>query len=101
MLISHTIESDVLRVKLLRDLDVTARAAAALEIEALVSAHRPGRVLVELATPTPSPASLSALARARRMCQSFGIPLSATGAGTPSWTPHESRGMEVGARRGR
>ncbi|MET9378650.1 hypothetical protein ABZX98_31700 [Streptomyces sp. NPDC002992] len=100
MLISHTMQDDALRVKLLRDLDVTTRAAAALAIEALVFAHRPSRVLVELATPTPSPASLSAIARARRMCQSLGIPIAATGPGAPSWASHEAPGAEAEATHG-
>lgn len=104
MVISHTLRDGVLRVTLLRDLDVTTRAAAALEIEALVASNRPGQVLVELPTPTPSPATLSALARAHRMCESMGIPLSATGSGAV-WdhgaTGHTSERMETGARRER
>ncbi|WP_406859320.1 hypothetical protein ABZO31_03070 [Streptomyces sp. HUAS MG47] len=82
MIISHVFDGagdGVLRVTILRDLDITNRAAAALQIEALVSAHRPGSVVVELPAGTPSPATLSALARAQRMCQSLAIPLTATG----------------------
>ncbi|MFI8292079.1 hypothetical protein EAO71_33440 [Streptomyces sp. ms191] len=81
MVIGHTLADGVLQVRLLRELDITTRAAAALEIEALVAAHRPDQVLVELPSPVPSPATFSALARARRMCQSLGIPLTATGPG--------------------
>ncbi|MFG2331554.1 hypothetical protein ACGFMM_18205 [Streptomyces sp. NPDC048604] len=80
MIISHVFDGDgVLRVTILKDLDITNRAAAALQIEALVSAHRPSSVTVELPAGTPSPATLSALARAQRMCQSLAIPLTAGG----------------------
>ncbi|HEY9375166.1 hypothetical protein [Streptomyces sp.] len=80
MIISHVIDEDgILHVKILRDLDITNRAAAALQIEALVFAHRPSAVTVELPAGQPSPATLSALARAQRMCQSLAVPLTATG----------------------
>ncbi|MFC7934567.1 hypothetical protein [Streptomyces cinereoruber] len=82
MLVSHALKDGVLHLRLLRELDVTSRAAAALEIEAIVSAYRPGRVLLEFPTPCPSPASFSALARARRMCASLGIALAASGPGS-------------------
>ncbi|MEU8527710.1 MULTISPECIES: hypothetical protein [Streptomyces] len=82
MIISHVIDDGVLHVKILRDLDITNRAAAALQIEALVSAHRPASVTVELPAGPPSPATLSALARAQRMCQSMSVPLTATSPGS-------------------
>ncbi|MGW8889379.1 hypothetical protein [Streptomyces sp. NPDC055749] len=75
MSISHTLEDGVLHVTLPSDLNVTNRAAAALETEALIYTHRPRIVKVKLGGPGPSSASLSALARARRMCASIGIPL--------------------------
>ncbi|MFI8293691.1 hypothetical protein ACIGBL_31600 [Streptomyces sp. NPDC085614] len=104
MVISHTLRDDVLRVTVLRELDVTTRAAAALQVEALVAAHHPRRVLVALPTATPSPATLSALARVHRMCRSLGIPISATGPGA-AWDQdsgvHASERMETGARRER
>ncbi|MEW1906706.1 MULTISPECIES: hypothetical protein [unclassified Streptomyces] len=82
MLLSHAFEDGVLHLRLLRELDVTSRAAAALEIEAIVSAYRPDRVLLEFPSPCPSPASFSALARARRMCASLGIVLVVSGPGS-------------------
>ncbi|MFE5513262.1 MULTISPECIES: hypothetical protein [unclassified Streptomyces] len=82
MLLSHAFEDGVLHLRLLRELDVTSRAAAALEIEAVVSAYRPDRVLLEFPSPCPSPASFSALARARRMCASLGIVLVVSGPGS-------------------
>ncbi|MFJ3903757.1 hypothetical protein [Streptomyces sp. NPDC090025] len=81
MLISHAFEDGVLHVSLLRDLDVTSRAAAHLETEALLHGHRPRPRLVRVQLPTadPSPASLSTLSRARRICETLGIPLSVVG----------------------
>ncbi|MFD9407442.1 hypothetical protein ACFWBN_10570 [Streptomyces sp. NPDC059989] len=81
MVISHHITEDTLHVKILQELNVTNRAAAALQIESLVHAHRPSRVRIELPSRTPSAMTFSALARAHRMCQSLGIPLTATGPG--------------------
>ncbi|MEU5217036.1 hypothetical protein AB0G79_12685 [Streptomyces sp. NPDC020807] len=82
MLISHTVRHEVLYVTLHRDLDVTNRAAAALQIQALVQDHRPARVVIAVPAADPAPATLSALARAHRMCASLGIPLALTGAST-------------------
>ncbi|KOX36549.1 MULTISPECIES: hypothetical protein [unclassified Streptomyces] len=82
MLVSHALEDGTLHLRLLRELDVTSRAAAALEIEAIVSAYRPLRVFLEFPSPAPSPASYSALARARRMCASLGIALTVSGPGS-------------------
>ncbi|WP_306326083.1 hypothetical protein [Streptomyces venezuelae] len=82
MLISHAVRHPVLHVTLHRDLDVTNRAAAALQIQALVQMHRPDRVVVAVPAADPTPATLSALARAHRMCASLGIPLALTGAST-------------------
>ncbi|MEU7297049.1 hypothetical protein AB0A76_28245 [Streptomyces exfoliatus] len=70
----HTVEDRVLHVTLPCDLDVTTRAAATLEARALIYAHRPRLVRVQLDGPDPSPASLSTLARARRTCERLGIP---------------------------
>ncbi|WP_395365909.1 hypothetical protein ACHGLA_33010 [Streptomyces sp. YH02] len=80
MLISHVVRHHVLHVTLHRDLDVTNRAAAALQIQALVQALRPTRVAVAVPSVDPTPATLSALARAHRMCASLGIPLTLSGA---------------------
>ncbi|MFF4173322.1 hypothetical protein [Streptomyces sp. NPDC001744] len=89
MLMSHAFEDGTLHLRLLRELDVTSRAAAALEIEAIVSAYRPARVFLEFPSACPSPASFSALARARRMCASLGIPLTASG---PAAAPLQAPG---------
>ncbi|MGW6688722.1 hypothetical protein [Streptomyces sp. NPDC054961] len=88
MLVSHRITDDTLHVKILHELDVTNRAAAALRIEALVHAHRPSRVTIELPARAPSPMTFSTLARASRMCQSLGIPLTATAPGGQAPLPH-------------
>ncbi|KOV17571.1 hypothetical protein ADK91_02525, partial [Streptomyces sp. XY511] len=81
MVISHHIADGTLHVRILHELHVTDRAAAALQIESLVHAHRPERVTVELPSRSPSPMTFSALARAQRMCQSLGVPLAATAPG--------------------
>ncbi|MFE0641679.1 hypothetical protein ACFW2Y_08715 [Streptomyces sp. NPDC058877] len=80
MLISHVLRHEVLHVALHRDLDVTNRAAAALQIQALVQEYRPVRVVIDVPTADPSPATLSALARAHRMCAGLGVPLVLNGA---------------------
>ncbi|MFE0582595.1 hypothetical protein [Streptomyces sp. NPDC058874] len=95
MVISHHIADGTLRVRILHELHVTDRAAAALQIESLVHTHRPTRVTVELPSRSPSPMTLSALARARRMCQSLHIPLTATGPGEQA--PLPLFGREAGA----
>ncbi|MFH8724713.1 hypothetical protein [Streptomyces termitum] len=87
MLLTHRTDGDTLVVELRQELDVTTRAAAALRIEALVAAHRPARVVLLLPSERPAPATLSALARARRMCDSLGVPLTASAAATPSGPP--------------
>ncbi|MEV6329152.1 hypothetical protein [Streptomyces sp. NPDC051909] len=79
MLISHAFEDGVLHLSFLQDLDVTSRAAAFLQTEALLLSHRPRLVRVQLPTADPSPASLSALSRARRLCEHLGIPLTVVG----------------------
>ncbi|WP_206310846.1 hypothetical protein [Streptomyces sp. A1547] len=79
MLITHTFDRGTLKVKIHSDLDITNRAAAALRIEALVAAHRPDQVLFELPTDEPSPATLSSIARAHRMCRSLSVAFTLTG----------------------
>ncbi|MCX5395265.1 hypothetical protein ABZY68_08225 [Streptomyces sp. NPDC006482] len=89
MLIGHNVEDGVLHLEILRDLDISSRAAATLEIEMLLFTHRPySRVRVQLPTCDPSPASLSVLARARRLCGRRGIPLAVVG-------PPELRGRRA------
>ena len=83
MLITHAIEDGNLHVTLRGQLDVTSRASAALEIEALVHVHHPRGVTVQIPADDPTPATFSALLRAHRMCKGLGIPLKLSG-GTPS-----------------
>ncbi|MBZ9599699.1 MULTISPECIES: hypothetical protein [Streptomyces] len=99
MVISHHLADGTLHVRILHELHVTDRAAAALQIESLVHAHRPAQVTVELPSRSPSPMTFSALARARRMCQSLGIPLTATGPGEE--VPLPLFGQEAGTARPR
>ncbi|MFC9617186.1 hypothetical protein [Streptomyces sp. NPDC056938] len=82
MLISHRVDGDTLHITLHHSLDVNTRAAAAVEIEALVHTHTPRRVTVQVPAREPTPATLSVVVRAHRMCKSLHIPLSLTGATT-------------------
>ncbi|MFF0476418.1 hypothetical protein [Streptomyces sp. NPDC004284] len=75
MLFSHEYEDGVLHLSLHRDLDVTSRAAVAMHAEMLLHAHRPRLVRFQLPTAEPSPASLSVLARFRRLCEALGTPM--------------------------
>ncbi|MEU9703336.1 hypothetical protein [Streptomyces sp. NPDC047981] len=74
MLLTHHIDVGTLRVTLHQGLDVTNRAAAALFIQALVDAHRPAAVVLDLPGGPASAATMSAVARAKRMCDSLSIP---------------------------
>ncbi|WP_435973080.1 hypothetical protein [Streptomyces sp. Qhu_M48] len=87
MLIRHVLEDRVLHVTLLRDLDVASRAAAALQIEMLLVADRPRHVRIQLPTADPSPASLSVLALARRLCEGLRTPLTVVGPVRPAAPP--------------
>ncbi|MFJ3987740.1 hypothetical protein ACIPWY_03605 [Streptomyces sp. NPDC090032] len=82
MLISYSVDGDALHMRLHDNVDVNSRAAAAVEIEALVHTHRPRRVTVQVTEGEPTPATLSVVVRAHRMCKSLDIPLSLTGATT-------------------
>ncbi|MGW6483040.1 hypothetical protein ACWGDS_35155 [Streptomyces sp. NPDC055059] len=82
MLISHSVDGDTLHVTLHHSVDVKTRAAAVVEIEALVHTHTPGRVTVQVPAGEPTPATLSVVVRAHRMCKSLDIPLSLSGATT-------------------
>lgn len=79
MLLSHDAHDGALRITLHRDLDITNRAAAALQIEALIAAYRPARVVIELTSTPPSLATLSAIARAKRRCEGLDVPLTLVG----------------------
>ncbi|GAB2909263.1 hypothetical protein [Streptomyces heilongjiangensis] len=82
MLITHSVDGDMLHVTLHRHLDIAVRAAATQEIEALVLAHRPCRVTLRVPAGEPTPATLSTVLRAHRMCGNLGIPLVLAGAST-------------------
>ncbi|MER5960160.1 hypothetical protein [Streptomyces longhuiensis] len=82
MLISHSVDGDTLRLTVHHSIDVNTRAAAAVELEALVHTHRPRRVSVQVPAGEPTPATLSVIVRAHRMCKGLDIPLSLTGATT-------------------
>ncbi|RSN18398.1 hypothetical protein DMH25_01420 [Streptomyces sp. WAC 01325] len=84
MLTGYSVDGDTLHVILHCNLDITTRAAAALEIEALIRSHGPRRVTVEVPGEEPTSATLSAVLRARRMCRNLGIPLEAVRASTPA-----------------
>ncbi|MFE5792814.1 hypothetical protein ACFQ8C_09575 [Streptomyces sp. NPDC056503] len=71
----RAVSGDTLCLDLVSDLAVDGRAATALRMEALVLAHRPGRVHVRVTPGQPSPAALSAVARLRRLCETLGVPL--------------------------
>ncbi|OKJ65336.1 hypothetical protein AMK27_06065 [Streptomyces sp. CB02009] len=87
MPVEYTTEGPVLALRLRADLDVTARAAAALRVERLVLAHRPGGVRLHLAAGYATGASLSVLARVRRLCEGLDIPLVVTGGPWAARTP--------------
>ncbi|MFJ7990402.1 hypothetical protein [Streptomyces sp. NPDC096351] len=83
----YAIEDGVLHLAFLHDLDISSRAPAALQVEALLFTHRPRHVRIQLSTPDPSPASLSVLTRARRLCEGLCIPLTVVGPAAPR-LPH-------------
>ncbi|MFI5670967.1 hypothetical protein ACWDA9_06890 [Streptomyces sp. NPDC001193] len=103
MLITHVLDRGTLRVKIHRDLDITNRAAVALQIESLVAAHRPDQVVLELPTGVPGPATLSALARAQRMLRSLDVAFTVTGAEVhfPDARDQAPARLDSGARRRR
>ncbi|MFB6633619.1 hypothetical protein ACFCWY_27385 [Streptomyces sp. NPDC056362] len=83
MPVEHADEGQVLAVNVPADLDVASRAAVALHIQRLVFAYRPASVRLHVARPATD-ASLSILARAHRLCEALGIPLTLT---THPWSP--------------
>ncbi|MEU2546846.1 hypothetical protein ABZ618_15630 [Streptomyces roseolus] len=78
MLIAYEVRDGILHLALLRDLGVADRAAAMLEIEAQILARRTRQVRLRLPAVRPSPASLSVLARTRRLCEGLGVDLTLT-----------------------
>ncbi|MFB8267633.1 hypothetical protein ACFC96_13630 [Streptomyces sp. NPDC055955] len=98
---SHSVDGDTLRVTLHHGVDVNTRAAATGEIEALVHAHRPRRVSVQVPAGEPTPVTLSVVVRAHRMCKGLDISLSLTGASSAAQrlftanTPRGPPGQQV------
>ncbi|RVU15906.1 hypothetical protein EOT10_38025 [Streptomyces antnestii] len=80
MLISHSVDGDALHVTLHHNLDVNTRVSAAVQIEALVHTHKPRHVTVQVLAGEATPATLSVVVRAHRMCKGLDIPLDLTGA---------------------
>uniref|UniRef100_UPI003F491CCF hypothetical protein n=1 Tax=Streptomyces sp. CA-141956 TaxID=3240051 RepID=UPI003F491CCF len=79
MFIQYSIDRGVLHLAFPGNLDVQGRAAAALEVETLLFAHRPQRLQIQLPAAEPTSAALSVLARVRRLCEGLGIPLTVYG----------------------
>ncbi|MFB9434476.1 hypothetical protein [Streptomyces showdoensis] len=78
MPVEHTVRGRVLALSLPADLDIPSRAAAVQLVQELVAAHRPLGVRLHLCHGPASPASLSVLARLRRLCEGLGVPLTIT-----------------------
>ncbi|WP_229832593.1 hypothetical protein [Streptomyces narbonensis] len=73
MSMEHTTDGHTLLVSLPADLDVTGRAMAALRLQTLVLTYRPRLVRLSMPACRPTAASLSVLARLRRLCDGLGI----------------------------
>ncbi|MFI2735487.1 hypothetical protein [Streptomyces sp. NPDC018711] len=84
MFVEHADEGRILALNVPADLDVPSRAAAALHVQRLLLAYRPRGVRLHMAGGPASGAALSVLARARRLCEGLGIPLTLT---DRPWTP--------------
>ncbi|WP_328964912.1 hypothetical protein [Streptomyces virginiae] len=65
-------DSGVLIVRLQADLDIGRRAATTSTIDGLLSAHRSTPVVLELSDAALSPAAVSIVVRADRMCREAG-----------------------------
>ncbi|MEV8629212.1 hypothetical protein [Streptomyces sp. NPDC051079] len=75
MPVEHAADGGILALSVPSDLDVTNRAAAALQLETLVLAYRPLGVHLHLPHGPATRPTLSVLARVRRLCEALGIPL--------------------------
>ncbi|MFI1654883.1 hypothetical protein ACH4ZU_08130 [Streptomyces sp. NPDC020472] len=85
MSVEHADEGRIPALYIPADLDVASRAAAALRVQRLVLAYRPRGVRLHM-TPGPADsASLSVLARLRRLREGLGIPVTLT---DRPWTAH-------------
>ncbi|MGW6575001.1 STAS domain-containing protein [Streptomyces sp. NPDC054945] len=65
-------DSGVLIVRLQADLDIGRRAATTSTIDGLLTAHRSTPVVLELSDAVLSPAAVSIVVRADRMCREAG-----------------------------
>ncbi|CAM5279086.1 hypothetical protein SAVIM338S_00108 [Streptomyces avidinii] len=68
-------DDGVLIISLSADLAIDGRAAAVWAIDDLLSAHRPSSVILELTGAPVSPAAVSTVVRADRMCGDAGVRL--------------------------
>ncbi|MFH8624072.1 hypothetical protein ACH4A8_19575 [Streptomyces vietnamensis] len=85
MPVEHAREGRILALSVPADLDVASRAAAALHVQGLVLAYRPRGVRLHMASGPASGASVSVLARVRRLCEDLDIALTLT---DRPWTVH-------------
>lgn len=74
-------ENGVLIIRLRADLDIGDRAAAAWAIDGLLAAHRSSPVVLELSDAPVSPAAVSTVVRAHRMCRDAGVALAVVAPG--------------------
>ncbi|WP_411104174.1 hypothetical protein [Streptomyces sp. cmx-4-9] len=109
MLSIKVTDSDVTIVRLRADLAIDSRATTAWELDRLLSVVRRSPVVLELSDDPVSPAAVSTVIRANRMCRDSGIPLAvvarspearravAAGSGVDVPDIHEALGVAVAA----
>ncbi|MGW7456328.1 hypothetical protein [Streptomyces sp. NPDC054797] len=73
-MLTHAFDQGVLVISFHGEIGIGDRAAVALETEHLVQTRRPHCVVVELAD-SASPAEVSLVLRAHRLCGQWGVPL--------------------------
>lgn len=77
----HAVDRGVLVVTVDIDIDISSRAYAVQDIARLVRSHLPLPVVLVLAAPVVSAATLSAVLRVHRLCSGLQVPLAVV---TPS-----------------
>ncbi|MGW7466115.1 hypothetical protein ACWGJT_15775 [Streptomyces xantholiticus] len=77
----HAVDRGVLVVTVRVDIDISSRAYAVQDIARLVRSHLPLPVVLVLAAPVVSAATLSAVLRVHRLCSGLQVPLAVV---TPS-----------------
>ncbi|MGW7358466.1 hypothetical protein ACWGI0_18005, partial [Streptomyces sp. NPDC054802] len=70
----HAVDQGVLVVTVGVDIDISSRAYAVQDIARLVRSHLPLPVVLVLAAPVVSAATLSAVLRVHRMCSGLQVP---------------------------